>query len=565
MGFFRKTAEEPLGKGTPESTTPADTPRRGNSHVVPATNVEPRGRVPAIAVVLGAVASIGGFMFGYESGQISGFLAMSDFKQRFGENGSFSAVRQGAIVGLLAIGTLIGCLGSAPLADTFGRRLTISGSAFFYIIGVIIEITSKNVWVQFAMGRMVAGLGIGALSTVVPMYQSESIPKRIRGATVSSYQLFITLGIWTAYMVNYGTEGGYSNSAQWRIPNGLSALWAILLGSSILLLPESPRYAYRKGNVEDARKNMARLNGVDPHSAFIDNEIAEIQEKLEAEAAGGEHPWHEIFTGPRMLYRTLLGMALQAGQQLTGANYFFYYGTTIFAATGLSNSYVTSIILGTVNVAATIFGLWMVENVGRRKAMMGGAAWMAACLFIYSFVGHYQLDHVNPLSTPQAGNIMIVFTCLFIAAFATTWGPLVWAIVGEFYPSRYRATCMALATATNWLFNFLISFFSTMITDQIDYFYGLVFAVSLVVLFFIVYFFMIETKGRSLEEIDTMYVLHVNPITSAKWDASSLQKDGLVDTDRLHMGTGGRTFSKAEQAGRPGGILEPAERQENQV
>lgn len=194
---------------------------------------------------------------------------------------------------------------------------------------------------------------------------------------------------------------------------------------------------------------------------------------------------------------------------------------------------------------------------------MCGAAWMAVCLFIYSFIGQYQLDHADPLSTPQAGNIMIVFTCLFIAAFATTWGPLVWSIVGELYPARYRATCMALATATNWLFNFLISFCSTLITERIDYFYGLVFAVSLVMLFFIVYFFMIETKGRSLEEIDTMYVLHVNPITSSKWDSSSLAKDGLVDTDRLHMGTGGRT--KAEQSGRTGGVLEPAERQEIQV
>lgn len=122
---------------------------------------------------------------------------------------------------------------------------------------------------------------------------------------------------------------------------------------------------------------------------------------------------------------------------------------------------------------------------------------------------------------------------------------------------------MALATATNWLFNFLISFCSTLITDRIDYFYGLVFAVSLVILFFIVYFFMIETKGRSLEEIDTMYVLHVNPITSSKWDSSSLAKDGLVDTDKLHTGAGGRT--KAEQSGRIGGILEPAERQEMQA
>lgn len=127
---------------------------------------------------------------------------MSDFLDRFGENGAFSAVRQGTIVGLLSAGTLIGCLVSAPLADTIGRRYTISSSAFFYIIGVIIEITSSRVWVQFAMGRFVAGLGVGALSTSVPMYQSESIPKAIRAAVVSSYQLAITLGIWTAYMVS---------------------------------------------------------------------------------------------------------------------------------------------------------------------------------------------------------------------------------------------------------------------------------------------------------------------------------------------------------------------------
>jgi SP family sugar:H+ symporter-like MFS transporter len=154
--------------------------------------------------------------------------------------------------------------------------------------------------------------------------------------------------------------------------------------------------------------------------------------------------------------------------------------------------------------------------------MMAGAAWMGVCLFIYSFVGHYLRDPITRSPTAQAGSVMIVFTCLFIAAFATTWGPLVWAIIGELYPARYRALCMALATASNWLFNFLISFFSTMITDHIDYFYGLVFGGCCFVLFFIVYFFMIETKDRSLEEIDTMYVLHIDPITSKNWTPESL-------------------------------------------
>jgi SP family sugar:H+ symporter-like MFS transporter len=286
-------------------------------------------------------------------------------------------------------------------------------------------------------------------------------------------------------------------------------------------MPESPRYAYRLGRDVEARQTMGRLNGVDPYSNLIDLEIMEIEEKIQEETDAGQHSWHEIFTGPRMLYRTLLGMVLQAGQQLTGANFFFYYGTTIFRATGIGNSFVTSIILGSVNVGATIAGLWIVENCGRRKSLMAGAAWMCMCFLIYSFVGHFALSLTDPLSTPQAGAVLIVFTCLFIVAFATTWGPMVWAIVGELYPARYRATCMALATASNWLFNFLISFFTTFITRKIDYFYGLVFATCCFALFWVVYFFMIESKDRSLEEIDTMYVLHVNPRTSAHWQPPS--------------------------------------------
>lgn len=461
-------------------------------------------------------------MAGIYSGQISGFFDMDDYGRRFGEYNAatgayeFSAPRQGAIVGLLPAGCLFGSLIAGKIADIVGRRLAISASALFCCVGNIIEISSETSWAQFAVGRLVTGLGIGALSVVVPMYQSESSPAILRGVLIATYQLFITLGIWTAEMVNYGTHN-MASSASWRIPNGLSFLWSLILGVGILALPESPRYAYRMGREDEARRSIARLAGLEPNAPSVNQQIADIQSKLDEERAGAETTWYEIFTGPRMAYRTLLGITLQAGQQLTGANFFFYYGTTIFRATGISDSYVTQIILGSVNVACTFGGLYVVRKCGRRNALMVGAAWMMVCFLVYSFVGRFELDQTNPANTPTAGNVLIAFSCLFIVAFATTWGPLVWAVVAELYPARYRAPAMAIATASNWLWNFLMSFFTRFITDAIDYLYGLVFAGCCAALVLVVFFFLIESKDRTLEEIDTMYLLKVNPITSSRW------------------------------------------------
>ncbi|KAK8061602.1 hypothetical protein PG994_007968 [Apiospora phragmitis] len=479
-----------------------------------ASNPAAHQKVTFIAVFLGVVASIGGFMFGYVSGQISGFFQMTDFARRFGElqtegpeagTYTFSAARQGTITGLLPVGCMIGALIAGKIADSLGRRLAISVSALWSCVGIVIEIASQNAWFQFAIGRLVTGMSIGALSVVVPMYQSESSPAIIRGVLVSTYQLFITLGIWTSNMVNWGTHKNLDNegSAAWRITNALV-----------------PRFAYRAGREEEARATIARLAGVATDDKSVNDQITQIRVKLDEEKAGADTKWYEAFTGPRMAYRTVVGVVLQAGQQLTGANFFFYYGTTVFAATGLSDSYVTQIILGTVNVVCTIFGLWVIQKSGRRPALMIGAAWMAVCFFIYAFVGQYSLDSEDPSRTPGAGSALIVFSCLAIAAFAITWGPLVWAVVAELYPAKYRAPCMALATMSNWFWNFMISFFTRFITDSIHYWYGLVFAGCCVALVIFVFFFVIETKDRSLEEIDTMHLLHVNPITSSKWDGS---------------------------------------------
>jgi SP family sugar:H+ symporter-like MFS transporter len=531
MPFLKRTEREANEAAQLEKTSsPMTNPAHAGNNELSGSDQ----KITFIAVFLGLVASIGGFMFGYTSGQISGYFQMADYQRRFGEFTDnpnklgdsstgyyFSVTRQGTIVSMLCAGALIGSLAVGKLADTLGRRMAVSASAFFCSIGMIIEISSTTHWAQFAVGRLVTGMGVGALSVTVPMYQSESTPAVIRGVVVACYQLFVTLGIWTAYMINYGTHT-MDSSASWRITVGLGFLFTFILGGGMLFLPESPRFAFRQGREEEARATIARLGGVDGNHKSVNDQINEIRFKLDEERAGKDTKWYEMFTAPTMLRRVMIGVVLQAGQQLTGANFFFYYGTTVFQGVGLDNSYVTQIILGSVNVFCTFGGLWVVQKCARRTALIVGALWAVVCFLIYALVGELVLEKTG---SSAAGNVLIVFTCLFIVSFATTWGPLVWAVVAELYPARYRAPCMALATASNWLWNFLISFFTTFIVNDINYWYGLVFGGSCLFLAGFVFFFVIESKDRSLEEIDTMYVLGVNPITSAKWDGSKVPND----------------------------------------
>ncbi|KAI9810810.1 MAG: hexose transporter hxt1 [Pycnora praestabilis] len=501
--------------------------------------------------VMGVLVSMGGFIFGYDTGQISGFLTMPDFLQRFGQRGadgtySFSNVRSGLIVGLLSIGTLAGALFVSPIADKFGRKYSISFWSLMFCVGVVIQISASHVWQQVAVGRLIAGSGVGALSILVPMYMSESAPRQVRGALVSTYQLFITLGIFIADCINFGTEAR-ANTGAWRIPMGIGWIWALILGGGILFFPESPRYAFRHGRVEEARTTMSKLYGTSETHREVERELREIKEKLDAERIGGKHPWYEVFTGPRMAYRTLLGITLQALQQLTGANFFFYYGTSIFQATGLSNSYVTAMILGGVNFGCTFFGLYVVEHFGRRKALIYGGSWMTVCFLVFASVGAFALDNKTPNNTPQAGAAMIVFACLFIAGYASTWGPIIWAIIGELYPSRYRAKSMALATSSNWLWNFLIAFFTPFITGAIGFKYGYVFAGCNFAAVLIVYFFVCETQGKTLEEIDTMYIMHVTPWKSSHWIPPPNEE--LITADRLNLTAGARGIKKTNEAG----------------
>ncbi|KAF8849309.1 hypothetical protein BDZ45DRAFT_708864 [Acephala macrosclerotiorum] len=502
-------------------------------------------------IIMAILVAMGGFIFGYDIGQISGFLEMNVFLQRFGQpttdrvnNPSgyyFTNVRSGLIVGLLSIGTLIGCLIAAPIANRFGRKPCVPIFCSVFIIGVVAQISvGSRDWV--------------GLSVIVPMYMSETAPVPVRGAVVSCYQLFITIGIFTADCINYGTEG-FTNTGSYRIPMGVGFIWALILGIGILFLPETPRHDWNHGRSDRATTTMSKFYGLPEHHIMIQTETAEIEKVRAATAESAREPWHAPLTGPRMFYRVALAMALQMLQQLTGANYYFYYGTTIFKGVGLDNSYVTAMILGGVNVGATFFGVWMANHFRRRESLYIAALWQTMCFLIFASVGQFMFKDApeGSATAKTSGTVMIVFACLFIVGFATTWGPLVWACIGEMFPYRYRAVGMGLATSANWFWNFMLAFFTPFITNDIDYAYGYVFAGCNLAAFFVVFFFLVESSGKTLEEVDAMYLLHVNPIGSAgfRFDEETRNNigGGGLGTDNMRLDGRGR---KLNEAGREG-------------
>ncbi|KAH3683028.1 hypothetical protein WICPIJ_005997 [Wickerhamomyces pijperi] len=475
------------------------------------------------------LVAFGGFVFGWDTGTVGGFTNMADFKERFGTLESdglykLTNVRTGLMISIFNVGCAFGGIVLAPIGDKVGRKKGLMVTMIVYIVGILIQITSnKGKWYQYFIGRIIAGFAVGSIAVLSPMLIAESSPKVLRGTLVSCYQLMITLGIFLGYCANYGTKT-YTNSAQWRIPLGLCFLYAILMFFGMMLMPESPRFLAEVGRVEEARQSIARSNKIAADDPAVFGEIEIIQAAIEKEQAAGKASWGELFTGkPKIFYRVVLGVMLQSLQQLSGDNYFFYYGTTIFQAVGLDDSFQTAIVLGIVNLVSTFPGLYVVEKLGRRKSLLLGAAGMVACFIVFATLGVKALyPHGYDGETSKgAGNGMIVFACFYIFCFASTWGPCVSVCVSETYPIRIRSRAMGVASSANWLWGFLISFFTPFITSAIHFYYGYVFLGCLVFAFFYVYFFLPETKGLSLEEVNELYEENVLPWKSEGWVPSS--------------------------------------------
>lgn len=327
------------GKVTFDHVDPKSSTSTDARHELAHLDYTPLPRLTNRSLCMGFLVSMGGLIFGYDTGQISGFLEMPNFQARFGDGDgaassghAFSDTRSGLIVGLLSIGTLCGALAGAPLADTLGRRPSISLASAVVAVGFVVQIAASTSWIQLMIGRLVAGFGVGALSLMVPMFQADTAPPWIRGSLVCAYQLFITLGIFLAACFNYGTYTHQQNNpASWRIVIGLGWLWTLILGVGVWAFSETPRFVYRKGKIDEARRTLTRVYGASENHYAIFVQMEELESKMRLEQMQPKtNPLGEMvgmFKAPRMSYRILLGIMLQMFQQLTGANYFFYYGT----------------------------------------------------------------------------------------------------------------------------------------------------------------------------------------------------------------------------------------------
>ncbi|CCF50184.1 hypothetical protein NDA10_005314 [Ustilago hordei] len=480
-----------------------------------------RQSLPAILVA--AASAFGGVLFGYDTGTISGLLVMENFKQTFGQfypvnvpSNTTGAPKPGydlstsdtsLVVSILSAGTFIGALAGAPISDILGRRWGMQIALLVFCVGVIMQMATTDLGV-FIGGRVIAGLGVGILSTIVPMYQSETAPRWIRGAVVSGYQWAITIGLLCASLASYGTQNR-DNTSAWRVPVGIQFVFALILCAFFLVLPESPRWLVKKGNHERASKSLARLNSTDVDDPLVRSELSVIQTNLDIELTHSTGSYLDCFKNNdrKYLLRTFTGTFIQAFQQLTGINFIFYFGTT-FSKNALPNSdpFIFSVIYNVVNVVSTLPGMWGMERFGRRKLLIWGAVWMCACELIVAVVGT-----AVPSTNSSAGKSLVAFVCVYIAGFASTWGPAAWVVCGEIFPLAIRAKALSLCTASNWLWNFAIGFATPYLVQSGPGHAGLGTKV-----FFIwtgtcagcaifAYFFVYETRLLSLEEVDEMY------------------------------------------------------------
>lgn len=372
-----------------------------------------------------------------------------------------------------------------------------------FTLGVVLQ-TAATAIPMFVAGRFFAGLGVGLLSATIPLYQSETLPRWIRGTIVGCYQWAITFGLLLAAIVLNATKN-HNNTGCYRIPVAVQFAFAIIMVIGMIVLPETPRFLIKKGDLEAAARSLGRLRKLPVDHPELREELAEIVANHNYEMSIGSASYLELIRNPSIRKRLFTGASLQALQQLTGVNFIFYYGTSYFTHSGIKNPFVISMITSVVNVVGTAPGLLLVEKWGRRPLLLAGAIGMSVCQLIVASVGTALPDNQT------ASKALIAFVCFYIVFFASTWGPCAWVVTGEIFPLKARAKGLSITTASNWLLNWAIAYATPYLVNDgpgnanLGSKVFFIWAAFCCVCVAFVYFFIYETKGLSLEQVDELY------------------------------------------------------------
>jgi sugar porter (SP) family MFS transporter len=428
-----------------------------------------------------AITALGGLLFGYDTGVISGALLFigKDFH-------GLTSFDKELLTSILLIGALAGALAAGKIADRVGRRPTVLGTAALFVAGVMLAAFSPS-YAVLVGARVVIGLAVGSASMVVPLYIGEVAPPRVRGALVSFNQLAITSGILVSYLVDYGL----SSSQNWRLMFGLAAVPAILMFTGMLFQHESPHWLVAQGREDEARKVLHRVRG----EADIDAEIAEVRELSERNSS-----FREVLS-PAVRHVMIIGVTLAVFQQITGINTIIYYAPTLLKSAGLGSSaaLLANVVNGAVNVAMTIVAIRLLDRTGRRPLLLGGTAGMAAGMVVVALTFLLGGDQLHG----GTAYIAIAGLLIYTGSFAIGLGPVFWLLISEIYPVKIRGQAMSVATMANWGANFVVTISFLTLLGAIGN-AGTFFLFGGLSIVAVVYFQrqVPETRNRSLQDIE---------------------------------------------------------------
>ncbi|KAJ5780075.1 hypothetical protein N7457_005235 [Penicillium paradoxum] len=447
--------------------------------------------------------------YGYNMSVAGGLLTLETFNNQFpridtihttGAENSDNSQIQGTVIALYSVGGIFGSLSCIYLGDLWGRRKVIFITNLIAIIGAILMATSFQ-FAQFIVARLVLGLGIGGCIATVPVWQSEISPPDKRGSSVVTDGIFLGAGVTVALWIELGFFFVKDNSVSWRFPLAFQILMSATALIFITVLPESPRWLIKTGQVEEGRKVLAVLLDTDENSDTVNESVESIQNSL----SGTSGSWTRLFKNgkKRIFHRAYLAATGQMFQQMCGVNLITYYATVIFEEyLGMTpvKSRILSAAMTLMQCLGGYLAYYTIDRLGRRPLMLWSAGAMTICMAGLA-------GTTSPAAADNTGALVmaVIFLYFFQFIFTVGFSGLTFLYAAEMAPLEVRAAVNAISTATVWSFTFLIAQVTPVGFASIGNRYYIVFAVINAVIVPSVYFFFPETKGRSLEEIDEIF------------------------------------------------------------